>query len=89
MSTAGARGAGDSASAARKRVPSAELSSSGSAAAPPAIGASARSGGRSGGTASKSKHMRRWIAAQGASTRTGSPASQAAMSSTASPWKTA
>src|ERR1700748_3125912 len=45
------------ASAAENRVPSAEVSSSTSAPAPPAIGANMRSSGGAGGRASKSKHM--------------------------------
>ena len=55
MTTARPRGSGDSASAAEKRVPSADSSSSSSAPAPPAIGA--MSAGRSGGEASNAKHM--------------------------------
>src|SRR5262249_43305791 len=43
--------------AAENRVPSAEVSSSSSAPAPPAIGAGTRSSGGAGGRASKSKHI--------------------------------
>src|SRR3954462_948532 len=64
MTTAGSCGSGDTARAAEKGVPSAEVSSSVSAAAPPATGGSARSAGRSGGRASKSKHIEAPLLAQ-------------------------
>src|SRR5215210_622971 len=57
ITTARPLGSGASASAAEKRVPSAEPSSSTSAPAPPAIRGRARSAGRSGGRASNAKHM--------------------------------
>src|SRR3954447_12171839 len=64
MTTAGSCGSGDTAGAAEKGVPSAEVSWSVSAAAPPATGGSARSAGRSGGRASKSKHIEAPLLAQ-------------------------
>ena len=57
QTTPGPRTSAAPANAAEKRVPSGDSSSSSSAAAPPANGAIARSAGRSGGRASKSKHM--------------------------------
>src|SRR4051812_50127545 len=68
MATAGPLAPGASASAAEKRVPSAEVSSSVSAPAPPAIGGRARSGGRAGGRAAKGEDKtapRRTLAGEG------------------------
>src|SRR3954452_23457341 len=57
MSTAGSAPCGDAASAAANRVPSAEVRTRSSAAAPPAMGT--RSAGSAGGRASWSKHISR------------------------------